>query len=124
MTTFLVYSLTAALLAGLGVHGLITRRHLLRQIMALNVIAGGVFLLLISTAYRNQGDFADPVPQAMVLTGIVVAISSTAFALALLRRIYVAQGQAQDEAQDEAQGQAQMDAQANDVSTPRDESTP
>ncbi len=124
MTTFLVYSLTAALLAGLGVHGLITRRHLLRQIMALNVIAGGVFLLLISTAYRNQGDFADPVPQAMVLTGIVVAISSTAFALALLRRIYVAQGQAQGQAQDEAQGQAQMDAQANDVSTPRDESTP
>ncbi|SMP65894.1 multisubunit sodium/proton antiporter, MrpC subunit [Desulfonatronum zhilinae] len=91
MTTFLVYSLTAALLAGLGVHGLITRRHLLRQIMALNVIAGGVFLLLISTAYRNQGDFADPVPQAMVLTGIVVAISATAFALALLRRIYQAQ---------------------------------
>ncbi|WP_084031823.1 sodium:proton antiporter [Desulfonatronum lacustre] len=91
MTTFLVYSLTAALLAGLGVHGLITRRHLLRVIMALNVIAGGVFLLLISTAYRNQGDFADPVPQAMVLTGIVVAISATAFALALLRRIYQAQ---------------------------------
>lgn len=91
MTTFLLYSLTAALLVGLGVHGLITRRHLLRQIMALNVIAGGVFLLLISTAYRNQGDFADPVPQAMVLTGIVVAISATAFALALLRRIYQAQ---------------------------------
>ena len=88
MTTFLVYSLTAVLLAGLGIHGLITRRHLLRQIMALNVIAGGAFLLLISTAYRNQMDFADPVPQAMVLTGIVVAISATAFALALVRRIH------------------------------------
>lgn len=103
MTTFLVYSLTAALLAGLGVHGLITRRHLLRQIMALNVIAGGVFLLLISTAYRNKGAFADPVPQAMVLTGIVVAISATAFALALLRRIYQAQQTTQERAEEKEQ---------------------
>ncbi|MFW5845584.1 MAG: NADH-quinone oxidoreductase subunit K, partial [Planctomycetota bacterium] len=78
MTTFLLYSIAAVLLVGLGVHGLITRRHLLRQIMSLNIIAGGVFLILISTAYRNQGAFADPVPQAMVLTGIVVAISATA----------------------------------------------
>lgn len=88
MTTFLVYSIAAVLLAGLGIHGLITRRHLLRQIMALNVIAGGAFLLLISTSYRNQEQFGDPVPQAMVLTGIVVAISATAFALALVRRIH------------------------------------
>ncbi|TVR00540.1 MAG: hypothetical protein EA399_04130 [Desulfovibrionales bacterium] len=97
MTPFLIYSLTAVLLAGLGIHGLISRRHLLRQIMALNVLAGGVFLLLISTAYRNQGigesSSADPVPHAMVLTGIVVAISATAFALALVRRIYHAQKQ-------------------------------
>ncbi|WP_045222717.1 sodium:proton antiporter [Desulfonatronum thioautotrophicum] len=97
MTPFLIYSLAAVLLAGLGIHGLISRRHLLRQIMALNVLAGGVFLLLISTAYRNQGigesSFADPVPHAMVLTGIVVAISATAFALALVRRIYHAQEQ-------------------------------
>ncbi|SDB59224.1 multisubunit sodium/proton antiporter, MrpC subunit (TC 2.A.63.1) [Desulfonatronum thiosulfatophilum] len=88
MTTFLLYSVVAVLLVGMGLYGLIVRRHLLRQIMALNVIAGGVFLLLISTAYRNQGKFADPVPQAMVLTGIVVAISATGLALALVRRIH------------------------------------
>ncbi|GAB6061062.1 sodium:proton antiporter [Desulfonatronum parangueonense] len=88
MSTFLLYSIVAVLLVGLGLHGLMVRRHLLRQIMALNVIAGGVFLLLISTAYRNQDEFADPVPQAMVLTGIVVAISATALALALVRRIH------------------------------------
>lgn len=88
MSTFLLYSITAVCLTALGMHGLITRRHLLRQIMALNVMAGGVFLFLISTAYRNQRDFSDPVPQAMVLTGIVVAISATGFALALVRRIH------------------------------------
>ena len=118
MTTFLVYSLTAALLAGLGVHGLITRRHLLRQIMALNVIAGGVFLLLISTAYRNQGDFADPVPQAMVLTGIVVAISATAFALALLRRVYQAQRKAR--ARERGQGRDANGERSEDASSTKD----
>lgn len=118
MTTFLVYSLTAALLAGLGVHGLVTRRHLLRQIMALNVIAGGVFLLLISTAYRNRGEFADPVPQAMVLTGIVVAISATAFALALLRRIYQAQQSTQ--AEEEGQTKGANEERLDDAPSTRD----
>ncbi len=88
MSTFSIYSLAAILLVGLGVYGLFTRQHLLRKVMALNVIAGGIFLLLISTAYRNQDLFPDPVPQAMVLTGIVVAISATGFALALVRSIH------------------------------------
>ena len=96
MSTFLLYSVAAVVLLGLGTHGLLTRRHLLRQVMALNVIAGGSFLLLISTSYRNQDALAgpDPVPHAMVLTGIVVAISATGFALALVRRIH----QREDEA--------------------------
>lgn len=88
MSTFLVYSLTAVVLICLGVHGLIIRRHLLRKVMALNIISGGIFLLLISTAYRNRTEFPDPIPHAMVLTGIVVTISATAFALALIRRIH------------------------------------
>lgn len=88
MSTFHLYSMAAMLLVGLGVHGLLVRRHLLRKVMALNIIAGGVFLLLISTAYRNKDAFPDPVPHAMVLTGIVVAISATGFALALVRRIH------------------------------------
>ncbi|MFP4168446.1 MAG: sodium:proton antiporter [Desulfonatronovibrionaceae bacterium] len=97
MSTFLVYSLTAAALICLGVHGLIIRRHLLRKVMALNIISGGIFLLLISTAYRNRAETADPIPQAMVLTGIVVTVSATAFALALIRRIHLDNPDADDE---------------------------
>jgi multicomponent Na+:H+ antiporter subunit C len=55
--------------------------------MAVNVMAGGVFLFLISLAYAPAGRHPDPVPQAMVLTGIVVAISTTAFSLFLVRQI-------------------------------------
>ncbi len=97
MSTFLLYALGAVLLVGLGVYGLLTRRHLLRKVMALNVVAGGVFLLLISTAQRDHAPFPDPVPHAMVITGIVVAVSATGFALALVRRIHQRMGR--DEAQ-------------------------
>jgi multicomponent Na+:H+ antiporter subunit C len=83
-----LYALAAVLLFALGFHGLLSRRHLLRKIIAVNVMSSGVFLLLIAVARRDAVDFPDPVPQAMVLTGIVVAISISALAMALARRIY------------------------------------
>jgi multicomponent Na+:H+ antiporter subunit C len=90
---FLIYGTTAVLLFCLGLHGLIVRRNVLRMIMGLNIMAAGVFLLFISLADRNRDLFADPVPQAMVLTGIVISISATGFALALTRRIQGRTGQ-------------------------------
>jgi len=84
---FLLYGVTAILLFAMGLYSLLRRRHLLRKIMGLNVMAAGVFLLFISVAFRNREIFADPVPQAMVITGIVVSISATGYALALLREM-------------------------------------
>lgn len=84
MKTPLLYALVGILLFVIGVAGIILRRHLLRKILAFNVMGSGVFLVLIGLAQR-EGQ-VDPVPQAMVLTGIVVAISATALALALARR--------------------------------------
>jgi multicomponent Na+:H+ antiporter subunit C len=60
---------------------------ILARILAINVCSGGVFLILVAAGYRGPGVAADPVPHALVLTGIVVAISATALALALVRRI-------------------------------------
>lgn len=92
MEYYLLYSMAGAWLFCLGLYGLIARAHLLRKIIALNVMGGGVFLFLISIARRNAAAFPDPVPHAMVLTGIVVALAVTAFAIALARRIYVETG--------------------------------
>ncbi len=92
MNIFLLYSSAAMVLFCLGIYGLIVSLHLLRKIIAVNIMAGGVFLFLISVAYRNTDAFPDPVPQAMLLTGIVVALSTTAFAVALARRIYSVTG--------------------------------
>lgn len=88
MSQFLLYSLAAMLLFTLSLYAFITYAHLLRKILALNVMSSSVFLLLINVAQRNRDEYPDPVPQAMVLTGIVVAVSATGFALALARKIY------------------------------------
>jgi multicomponent Na+:H+ antiporter subunit C len=93
---FLLYSLAGAALFSIGLHGLVVRRHLLRKLLALNVMGSAVFLFLVALAYRNRPDtpdaVPDAVPHAMVLTGIVVAVSATAFALALARRIHALTG--------------------------------
>jgi multicomponent Na+:H+ antiporter subunit C len=92
VTPYLVYSTGAALLVGLGLHGVVTRRHLVRQVLAMNVVGGGVFLFLVAVAHRNSDASPDPIPQALVLTGIVVAVSVSAFAVALARAIHVRTG--------------------------------
>lgn len=83
--TAVIYLLTAAAVFGIGLYGLLQSRQILRQLLTLNLMGGGIFLLLITLG--GGADAApDPVPQAMVLTGIVIAVSATAFALALLMR--------------------------------------
>jgi multicomponent Na+:H+ antiporter subunit C len=78
----ILYGLVGVVLFVLGVRGLIARRVLVAKVLACNVMGAGVFLVLIALAAR--GEEVDPVPHAMVLTGIVVAVSATALALALV----------------------------------------
>jgi multicomponent Na+:H+ antiporter subunit C len=82
-----IYAVAAVLLFCLGLHGVATRPDTLRKIIALNITGAGVFLFFVSVAKRNAGEFADPVPHAMVLTGIVVAVSASAFGLGLARKL-------------------------------------
>ena len=84
MTTGLVFALTGAALFAMGVAGVVLINHLLRRILAFNLMGSGAYLVLVGLAQRL--DVVDPVPQAMVLTGIVVAVAATALALALARR--------------------------------------
>ncbi|MBS3778960.1 MAG: cation:proton antiporter subunit C [Desulfovermiculus sp.] len=87
MTSIHLYSTAALVLFCIGLFGLVAHPDIIRKIMAVNVMAGGVFLFLMSLAYAPAGRNPDPVPQAMVLTGIVVSISATAFALFLAKQI-------------------------------------
>jgi multicomponent Na+:H+ antiporter subunit C len=86
MSATLLYALAGAALFCLGVHALIAHAHLLRKILAANVMGSGAFLALVALAQRG-GAGPDAVPHALVLTGIVVAVAATALALALMRRL-------------------------------------
>ncbi|MCW9013146.1 MAG: cation:proton antiporter subunit C [Gammaproteobacteria bacterium] len=101
MTTASLYALVGVGLFSLGLYTLIARAHLLRKILAINVMGSGVFLLLVALA-RRSGAAPDPVPHAMVITGIVVAVSATALALAMMLKLYMETGHAElpDDQQD------------------------
>jgi len=94
VSQFSLYAVISMLLFSIGLYGFIAHAHLVRKILAMNIMGSAIFLLLISAARRDPTTPPDPVPHAMVLTGIVVSVSFTAFALALTRRVYAETGQA------------------------------
>jgi multicomponent Na+:H+ antiporter subunit C len=93
MTPGLLYALAGAALFAIGLAGLLALPHLLRKILAFNILGSGAFLILVGLGQRDGT--VDPVPQAMVLTGIVVAIAATALALALARQLLELSGRMQ-----------------------------
>jgi len=95
VNSILLYALLGVGLFTLGLYALIIHAHLLRKILAINVMGSGVFLVLVALGGRTPGALPDPVPHAMVITGIVVAISATALALALMLRVQAKTGRAQ-----------------------------
>jgi multicomponent Na+:H+ antiporter subunit C len=88
--------LVGAALTGLGVYGLLASPHPLRKLLALNLLGSGIFLLFGVIARRGAaaGLGGDPVPQALIITAIVVAFSATAIAIALLLRLHAEAGSA------------------------------
>jgi len=89
MNGAVLYGLCSAVLVGVGLYGAIVQPQPLRKVLAFNVVGSGTFLLFGVIARRGAaaGMGGDPVPQAMVITGLVVAFSATALAVALLLRL-------------------------------------
>ena len=87
LSTEIIFALTGVGLFSMGLYGALLRKSLLGRIVAINVCGAGVFMLLVAIAYRGTEAAPDALPHALVLTGIVVAVSATALALALGRRL-------------------------------------
>jgi len=89
MSVEMVFAVTACALVGIGLYGLIVQPHPLRKLVAFNVMGSGVFVLFGALARRGAaaGLPADPVPQALLITAIVVAFAATAVTVALLLRL-------------------------------------
>jgi len=82
----------------LGLYGILTKRNLIKLVMSLYIMNSGVILFFISLAYIDGAQAAivedgmrlmvDPLPQAVMLTGIVIGLVITSLALALILKIY------------------------------------
>lgn len=97
------FNIGAVALILVGFYGLFSRKDLFKMLISLNIVESGVNLFLISTGYRENGiapilsakypfsslSFVDPLPQALVLTSIVIGLAVTAFALFLIIKIYL-----------------------------------
>ena len=81
-----LYSLCAILLFAIGLLGFLLNSDFIRKLLGLNVIGIAIFMLLLAAAnaYPNA---VDPIPHAMVLTGIIVAAAGTALGLNLASKI-------------------------------------
>ena len=87
----------------IGIYCLVVKKNLIKKIMGLGIITVGIHLLLITIGYRSGGIApiitpenmmafsryaVDPLPQALVLTSIVIDLSITALALSMAVMIY------------------------------------
>lgn len=95
MSQQLFFLVVGAGLWVLGLHGLMISRQALRRIIAINIMGSGVFMIMVSLAARSEPN--DAVLHALVVTGLVVAVSATAFAL----RLACAQAEAKNPANPE-----------------------
>ena len=96
------FAVTAVLLFGIGFMNLLLQQNLLKKVVGFNIMDSAVFMLLASLGYIEgrvapvMGEgvtpdaslFINPIPSGLVLTGIVVSVSITAFSLALIQRIH------------------------------------
>lgn len=103
MSRWTLYAMSGIGVATVALYGLFACEHLVRKIIAANLLGSGVFLVLVASARRAPSPPPDPVPHALVLTGVVVSVSATALALALARRRDEARGEARPHEEDQGE---------------------
>jgi len=81
-----LYTLCAILLFAIGLLGFLLNSDFIRKLLGLNVMGIAIFMLLLAVA-STYPYAVDPIPHAMVLTGIIVAAAGTALGLNLASKI-------------------------------------
>ena len=81
-----------------GLFGVLTKKNLIKIILGLSVMQYAINLFLILIGYVNDGSapiikdgitrYVDPLPQAMVLTVIVIGLATTALLLSIAVKLY------------------------------------
>ncbi|MBE6067394.1 MAG: cation:proton antiporter [Clostridium lundense] len=95
------YETASIILFGIGFATLLLHNNLIKKIIGLNIMDTSIFLFFIAKGYmegkeapiivngfKGVNGYINPIPTSLMLTGIVVAVSTTAFALALTIKMY------------------------------------
>ncbi|MBK6327649.1 MAG: NADH-quinone oxidoreductase subunit K [Chloroflexi bacterium] len=105
----LVTAVAVGFLFAIGVFQML-RRNVIRSVIGLMILANAVNLFLLSTgaydglaaAYTTATDMrSDALPQALILTAVVISLGGTAFVLAML---YIISSRYQTADMDEVNG--------------------
>ncbi len=92
------FYLVAVILFVIGMHTMLTHSNMIKKVIAMNIMDSSVFLLFVAIGYRHGAQapiiregvdivYANPLPGALIVTGIVVAVSVTAYALSIIVKI-------------------------------------
>jgi multicomponent Na+:H+ antiporter subunit C len=83
-----------------GLYGVITRRNLIKIVISLTIMEFSSFLFFALIGYTDGGVapivnpdnpariYVDPLPQALVLTAIVIGLATTAMLMSVVIRLY------------------------------------
>ncbi len=95
----MIYLLSLVLL-GVGLYCVLVKRNLIKIVVGIIIMEYGVNLIFILFGYRAEGrapildqsqeitNMVDPLPQALVLTAIVIGLATTALMVAIAVRLY------------------------------------
>lgn len=90
----------AAILFIIGILIVLNRSNLIKKLIGINIMQSAIFILFVGGGNikggavpilehaDSQAVYVSPLPSALMLTGIVVSVSISAFALALIIRLY------------------------------------
>jgi multisubunit Na+/H+ antiporter MnhC subunit len=84
----------------IGLYGVVLQRNLIKIILSIAIMEYSVYLFLILIGYVRggtvpiitphfeHGPYVDPLPQALVLTAIVIGLATKALLLSVAIRLY------------------------------------
>ena len=95
------YEAAAMILFGIGFTTLLLQKNMIKKVIGINIMDTAVYLFLAAKGYitgrtapivvdgiTSMQHYINPIPSGLVLTGIVVSVSVSAFFLALIQRLY------------------------------------
>lgn len=100
-----VHFLGAVIIFVIGLYMVIAHANLIKRIIGINIMSSAVFYFFVAIGNISGGDvpivdpealtparLINPLPSALILTGIVISVSFTVYALALVIKIFQAYG--------------------------------